>query len=486
MQQTHQMTNSHILLGRFDYLEPASVEEAIGLLEQSGDDARVLAGGTDLVVRMKMERVRPHAIVSLAGIPTLARIETREGALSIGSGATIAAIERDPRVRHDYPSLADACAGFSTTQVQAMATVGGNICNGSPAADCAPALLVGGAEVEIAGPRATRRLPLEQFFIGPGRTVLENGEILTRIILPPPPAAAGSAFLKLGRVAADVAKASVAVMVIRDGGRIADCRIAFGSVAPTPLRSRRAERTLAGRRFSPEALSEAAEMASLEVSPIDDVRSSAWYRRRAVRALVFDAATLAWERAGAEHVPRAEEVREAEEAPKSARLRRLAAGEKTWIELDVNGRRQRAFVGTNDLLLNVLRGQLELTGSKYGCGIGECSACTVLVDGQPMLACLLLAVSAVGRRILTVEGLSRPNGALDRLQESFLDLAAYQCGYCTPGMLLTAKSLLSVKPRPTEHEVRHYMRGNVCRCTGYARIVRAVLDAAGAGGTSQQ
>ena len=156
----------------------------------------------------------------------------------------------------------------------------------------------------------------------------------------------------------------------------------------------------------------------------------------------------------------------------------MEANEKRWIELNVNGQKHQAWVAPNDLLLNVLREQLQLTGTKYGCGIGECSACTVQIDGQPALACLILAVSAVGREILTIEGLQKPDGELDRLQEAFIDLAAYQCGYCTPGMLLTAKRLLVEKPCPTEEDVRHYMRGNVCRCTGYASIVRAVLSCA--------
>jgi carbon-monoxide dehydrogenase small subunit len=146
--------------------------------------------------------------------------------------------------------------------------------------------------------------------------------------------------------------------------------------------------------------------------------------------------------------------------------------------LNVNGKRQQVWVGPNDLLLNVLREQLQLTGTKYGCGMGECSACTVQLDGQSALACLILAVSAVGHEILTVEGLQKPNGELDPLQDAFLDFAAYQCGYCTPGMLMTAKSLLAENPKPTEDDVRHYLRGNLCRCTGYASIVRAVLSCA--------
>ncbi|MCX6032558.1 MAG: (2Fe-2S)-binding protein [Chloroflexi bacterium] len=148
------------------------------------------------------------------------------------------------------------------------------------------------------------------------------------------------------------------------------------------------------------------------------------------------------------------------------------------IELKVNGHRHQAWVSPNDLLLNVLREQLQLTGTKYGCGIGECSACTVHIDGAPCLACLVLAVSAVGHDIVTIEGLAKPDGELDPLQDAFIEFAAYQCGYCTPGMLLTAKSLLTEKPRPSEDDVRHYLRGNLCRCTGYASIVRAVLAAA--------
>ena len=128
----------------------------------------------------------------------------------------------------------------------------------------------------------------------------------------------------------------------------------------------------------------------------------------------------------------------------------------------------------------MLREQLQLTGTKYGCGIGECSACTVQMDGAPVLSCLVLAISAVGKDILTVEGLQAPNGDLDPLQEAFIDYAAYQCGYCTPGMLLTAKSLLAERPRPSEDDVRHYLRGNLCRCTGYVQIVEAVKRAAAA------
>jgi len=149
----------------------------------------------------------------------------------------------------------------------------------------------------------------------------------------------------------------------------------------------------------------------------------------------------------------------------------------TPITLTVNGTPYHLTVAANELLLNVLRDRLELTGAKYGCGIGECAACTVLMDGRPMLACLVLAVAANGSRIVTIEGLRQPTGELDQLQTAFIQHAAVQCGFCTPGMILTAKSLLAENPTPSEADVRDCLKGNLCRCTGYASIVRAVLAA---------
>jgi carbon-monoxide dehydrogenase medium subunit len=480
----NEMTNSHILINRFDYLEPASLQEAVTLLEQFGKRAKVLAGGTDLLVHMKMERVVPTAVISIGKIPGLDRITLQDGHLHIGALATIRAIEKDPRVLAHYPALTDACASFSTTQVQIMGTVGGNLGNGSPASDSAPALIALGAEVEITGRDGKRRLPLEEFFVGPGKTALREGELISDVIIPRPQAGAGSAFFKIARVAADIAKVSGAVMLVRDGDRIVDCRMAFGSVAPTPMRTRKAEQMLIGRVFSKEVVDKASQLAAGEVTPIDDVRSEAWYRRETVEVLARDGLMRAWQRAESGRSEQSEELLSSEgvmaqpSGNRHARIDRIEADEKRWIELNVNGQKHQAWVASNDLLLNVLRDQLQLTGTKYGCGIGECSACTVQVDGQPVLACLILAVSAVGREILTIEGLQKPNGELDRLQEAFIGLAAYQCGYCTPGMLLTAKRLLVEKPSPTEEDVRHYMRGNVCRCTGYASIVRAVMSCA--------
>lgn len=480
----NKMTNSHILVQEFEYLEPTSVRDAIALLSQYGDRARVLAGGTDLIVQIKMERAAPECLISIGKIAGLDTVAFQGDELHIGARTSIRAICDNPQVRACYPALAEACAAFSSTQIQVMGTIGGNLCNGSPASDAAPALIAFDAEAVLNGPDGERRLPLDEFFLGPGRTALRRGELLVTVVLGRPQPGTGSVFLKVSRVVADMAKVNAAVMLVREGDCVADCRLAFGSVAPTPMRARKAEMLLAGQVFSADLVAKVARVASEEVAPIDDVRSTAWYRREMVRVLAHDGLHSAWQRAahewpadfpqGREPVRTAPSGSEAE----STTVMRVTAMHKQPIELTVNGEKRQVWAMSNDLLLNVLRRELQLTGSKYGCGIGECGACTVLMDGRPVLSCLVLAVTANGRDVVTVEGLQGPDGELDPLQEAFIEHAAFQCGYCTPGILMTAKSLLSENPCPTEDELRDCLKGNLCRCTGHASIVRAVMSCA--------
>ncbi|MGI6686068.1 MAG: (2Fe-2S)-binding protein [Bacillota bacterium] len=150
---------------------------------------------------------------------------------------------------------------------------------------------------------------------------------------------------------------------------------------------------------------------------------------------------------------------------------------KHEIEITVNGRKRRLTVKPNDLLLNVIRDDMILTGTKYGCGIGECAACTVLMEGKPVLACMILAVAAHGKNITTIEGLA-DGDQLAPIQQAFIDHGAIQCGFCTPGMVLTSQALLNENPDPSEKEIKDYLRGNHCRCTGYASIVKAVQSCA--------
>jgi len=148
--------------------------------------------------------------------------------------------------------------------------------------------------------------------------------------------------------------------------------------------------------------------------------------------------------------------------------------QKQHIQMRINGEPCEFWVEPNTLLMNLLRNEMELTGTKYGCGTGQCGGCTVLVNGEPVLSCLTLALAVDGADILTIEGVAAPDGTLDPIQEAFLDTAAIQCGYCTPGMVLMAKDLLNKYPSPSEDQIREHIKGNLCRCTGYHRIVQAI------------
>jgi carbon-monoxide dehydrogenase small subunit len=158
--------------------------------------------------------------------------------------------------------------------------------------------------------------------------------------------------------------------------------------------------------------------------------------------------------------------------------RRRKIMKKQTLHLTINGEPYELQVAPNELLVNVIRETVGMTGTKYACGTGQCGACTVVVDGEPILGCLTLAVSVDGSEITTIEGVAQPDGTLDPLQEAFLDTNAIQCGFCTPGMVLVGKDLLEKIPNPNEDQIRHHIKGNICRCTGYNGIVRAIKQAA--------
>jgi carbon-monoxide dehydrogenase medium subunit len=290
-------TNTRILVPEFDYLQPTSLTEVLALLASHGEQARLIAGGTDLLVQMKLERVAPNSVISLAGIGELDGIAA-DGGLDIGAMTSIRSLANAPALGAAYAALRESCEAFSTVPIMIMGTIGGNLCNASPAADTAPALLAFDAGVTLQSAAGSRSLPLRDFFAGPGRTVLGRDEILRSIQVPEPAAGTGSAFLKISRVVADIAQVCAAAVLVRDGDEIADCRIALGSVAPTPLRLPRAEASLIGRAFAAEAVETAARIVAEDIRPITDVRATESYRRQVARVIVRDTLTTAWQRAG--------------------------------------------------------------------------------------------------------------------------------------------------------------------------------------------
>lgn len=257
-----------------------------------------MLGGTDLLVQMKMERKTPACLVDLNGIAELRGIMAGETDLRIGAGTTIRDISCANVVRGRFQALTEACRAFSTVPIMLMGTVGGNICNASPAADTVPALLVFDAEVEVASLAERRSLPLRKFLVAPGETALRKGEILVSVRITTPPERAGSAFIKIARVTADISKVCVAAKLVRERNTIIDCRIALGAVGPTAIRLERAETYLIGREYDERAIDAAAKIASQDITPITDVRATKEYRRAVSQVITRDALSMAWKRAG--------------------------------------------------------------------------------------------------------------------------------------------------------------------------------------------
>jgi carbon-monoxide dehydrogenase medium subunit len=269
-------------LPEFEYYRPRTLKEALELLDRYKEGAKILAGGTDLLVKMKKGLLKPRAIIDISLIDDLKFIGESDGSLVIGATTTLSDVESSDLVRKKAPVLAEAVAEMGSLQVRNRGTIGGNLCNASPAADTAPPLLVLDAQCEIMSSKERRLIHIQDFFVGPGLTILKPEEMLTRIFVPIPPTKRGMSFIKLGRRNAftlSVVSAACAVKV-NETGEIEDVKLALGAVAPTPIRVREVEEKLKGIRITEKAsIEKVLESVKDIVKPISDVRASATYRR---------------------------------------------------------------------------------------------------------------------------------------------------------------------------------------------------------------
>jgi carbon-monoxide dehydrogenase medium subunit len=271
----------------FDYFAPQSLGDATALLRRYGTKAKLLAGGTDLFLRMERRAVEPGVVVDVKKVRALQGIKASAKGLTIRAATLMDEIVSSPLVQRRYRIIAEAAVAVGSIQTRNRATLGGNLCNASPAADTAPALIALAARARIAGSRREREVALEEFFLAPGKTCLQSDELLKEIFIPSPAGKAGSSFQRCTRTAMDIALVNCAAFLTLapKEGVIGEIRIALGAVAPTPVRARPAEDLLRGKTPDKDAVEEAAALAAASVSPIDDVRSSAAYRRAMVRVL---------------------------------------------------------------------------------------------------------------------------------------------------------------------------------------------------------
>jgi len=491
-----------------NYSIPATLDETLHLLAETREKARLVAGATDLMLELERGvRKGIQTVIDITCLPDLDRITLDENeTIHIGPLVTHNAAVSSKLLRERAFPLVSAAWQVGAPQIRNRATVAGNLITASPANDTITPLVALGAWVMLASEKGTRRVPLLDFYTGVRKTVMQPDEMLVDIAFPALQCASSGrigqsgTFLKLGLRRAQ-AISLVNTAIILDLGTkqaqpmVKSAVITLGAVAPTIIHATEAEAFLTGQELSDECIARAAEMAAGATRPIDDIRGSAAYRKAMVRVLVARALRLLREGQEQSQVPESPVLLWGKTAAlKGKRPAKKESGKAfpSPIHTLINGKEYTFSSGYEKSLLRLLREEAGLTGTKEGCAEGECGACTVFLDGKAVMACLVPAPRADGAEIVTIEGLSssQPVGkaktaahrqeqpALHPVQAAFVADGAVQCGYCTPGMILKAKSLLDVNPNPSRKEIREAFVGNLCRCTGYFKIINAVEMAA--------
>jgi xanthine dehydrogenase iron-sulfur cluster and FAD-binding subunit A len=480
-----------------NFYTPTSVDEALRLLAEYRERARLIAGGTDIIIELEREgRPGVDTLIDISRVGGLDKITLEDETIRLGPLVTHNHVVASPLCLERAFPLAQACWSVGAPQIRNRGTVAGNLVTASPANDTITPLWAMDARVTLrSAARGKRTLRLEEFYLGVRRTALAPDEMLVEIAFPAMHSHQRGTFLKLGlRQAQAVAVVNVAVVLTFDRikdrpvqeGPVRDARIALGSVAPTIVRAHEAEAALAGQILSDTSIQRSAAMAAASAHPIDDVRGSARYRKMMVQ--VFTRRALLALQRGLERAswpvdPPMLWTRGSGRFPSLAGktvVHREGRGEP--IQTVVNGGSMPIFGANDKTLLRMLREDVGLIGTKEGCAEGECGACTVLLDGIAVMSCLVPSPRAHGAEVITIEGLpdwGRLEGeGLHPIQQAFIDEGAAQCGYCTPGLLMSSATLLAEKGSPTAEQSRQALTGNLCRCTGYYSILRAIEKAA--------
>lgn len=456
------------------YLQPVTLEETLDTLDELAGQARIIAGGTDVIVELQ-RGIRPTTtLIDISALQTLKYVRCSGGWLSLGALTTHNDVQASPDcVQYALP-LVQACSEISVPQIRTRATIAGNLITASPANDTITPLIALDAQLVLTSRTGERVIPLQDFYTGVRRTVLQPDELVREIRIPTLNACQRGLFLKLGlRQAQAISVINIAFVLTFDNTVISKARITLGSVAPTIVHAHNVERFLIGKCLTLQVCQEAGQLAVQDVAPIDDIRASAAYRRATLINLVtYGLRSLASEATPPVNSPVLLEV---PEEPTHTTTPQSFSGE---ICATINGKFHKIRGANGKTLLNALREDVGLTGTKEGCAEGECGACTVWLNGQAVMSCLVPTPQAHNASITTIEGLSQTE-QLHPLQQAFIDQGAVQCGYCIPGMLMAGARLLDEHPHPDLEQIRTALSGNICRCTGYRKIIAAMKQAGG-------
>ena len=462
------------------YFQVSTIEEALELLAEYGEQARVVAGATDLLLELEAgKHPNVHALIDITRVAGLDEINESDSDYTLGALVTHNQVVGHAGLVEYAPLLAQACWEVGAPQIRNRATIAGNVITGSPANDTIPPLLVLGATITLRSKQGTREVPIAEFYEGFRQTVMKPDELLTAIRVPKLKSNERGVFLKLGlRRAQAISIVNIAVVLEMNNTTIKDARITLGSVAPVVIHVPKTEKFLEGKTLTIDVMQEAARIAAREPKPIDDVRGTAEYRSEMVKILVLRALRAVADESEITSVPKQPAMLWGEsqgQIPRVLATQHVHADDSE-ITCTINQEPHTINTGQEKSLLRWLREDVGLPGTKEGCAEGECGACTIFVDGVAVMACMVPAPRAHGTEIVTIEGL-QDNGRLHPIQQAFIEEGAVQCGYCTPGFLMAGAKLLDEHPGPSLAQIQQSISGNLCRCTGYYKIIEAFRTA---------
>lgn len=459
-----------------NYIMAESLEQAVSALAEWGEEGRIIAGGTDLILEIE-RNIRPEikTIIDITKIPGLEDIwEDEDGVIHIGPLVTHHHVVASDLIREKAFALTQASWGVGSPQLRNRGTVVGNLVTASPANDTISPLMALDAKLALLSKRGERIVPLSDFYTGVRKTVMEPDEVVTDIFFDAPGSDVQTYFTRMIlRKTVAISVTNVSLLLRMDADKVAEARITLGAAAPTIIHAEAAEDFLEGKSLTEETIAEASRLAEGATRPISDLRGSAEYRKYMIRVLTQRGLTAFRDGIDKEVAPRDP-------------VMLMTGGEKTQAPVEpwtgeeihtwINGKEYHFTTGFDKTLLNLIREEAGLMGTKEGCGEGECGACTVYLDGRAVNSCLVPAARAHGSRIVTIEGLGTEEMP-HPVQKSFIKYGAIQCGFCTPGFVMSAAKLLEEREDPTLEDIQTGISGNLCRCTGYYKIIEAIEKA---------
>jgi carbon-monoxide dehydrogenase medium subunit len=466
------------------YHTVSSIEDALEILEAEKNQARIVAGGTDLILEMK-KGLHPDVktLIDINRIKGLDRIWEEGDHIHISPLVTHnRALVSKILIDYALP-LVKAAQSIGAAQIRNVGTIFGNVITGSPANDTISPLVALDAELLIQSKNDQKWISISDFYLGVRKTLLQSFEMVTDLRFKKlQPNQKGSFIKYLLRNTHGISVANVTIILGFEDGVVNDARISLGAVSPTILRAGKAEEYLLGKEINNDTIAETGKLCFTAAKPISDIRASEEYRDHILPLLIEKAMNEilsgTWKGFQKEPVLLWGKKKEFFKPAKISFLHNST----NQINTVINHKPRSFTSGQSKTLVDLVREEGELTGTKLGCGEGECGACTLFLNGLPVLSCLIPAPRAHDAEITTIEGISEGE-KLHPVQQAFIDEGAVQCGYCTPGFIMSAVKLLEEKPAPTQLEIREGLAGNICRCTGYYSIIRAVEKAAMAGET---